>query len=79
MRTIVHFVGRDDSSAQENLKRYVEHARTNFPFIDVDWEDNVWDITTYVIGRAQGRTRKLAYFKSLRDMSDNKKNHTSTA
>lgn len=73
MRTIVHFVGRDDSSAQENLKRYVEHARTNFPFIDVDWEDNVWDITTYVIGRAQGRTRKLAYFKSLRDMSDNKK------
>ncbi|RMR25921.1 hypothetical protein ALP90_01683 [Pseudomonas amygdali pv. ulmi] len=72
MGTIVHFVGRDDLSAEVNLKRYVEHARKNLPFTNIDWEDDIWDITTFVIGRAQGRIRKLAYFKSLRDKSGTK-------
>jgi len=72
MGVIVHFVGRDDLSAQENLKSYIEHARKNFPFANVDWENDSWDITTFVIGRAQGRIRKLAYFKSLRDPSGTK-------
>ncbi|MFF7707830.1 MULTISPECIES: hypothetical protein [unclassified Pseudomonas] len=72
MGTIVHFVGKDDLSAQENLNRYIEHARKNTPFANVEWEDNIWDITTFVIGRAQGKTKKLVYFRSLKDKSGNK-------
>lgn len=72
MGAIFHFVGRNDLSAKENLNPYIEHARKNTPFANIEWKDDIWDITTFVIGRAQGKTRKLAYFKSLRDPSGSK-------
>ena len=72
MGEIVHFIGRDELTAQENLDSFISHAKANFPFINVIWEDNSWDISTFIIGRAQGKTKKIAHFKSLRDESGNK-------
>lgn len=72
MGEIVHFVGRNELSAKENLAAYVEHAKRNMPFTDVTWESNSWDITTFNIGRAQGNSKKIAHFKSIRDESGNK-------
>ncbi|MFZ6049938.1 hypothetical protein ACFW0H_27905 [Pseudomonas sp. CR3202] len=72
MGEIVHFVGRDELSAKENLEAYIAHAKKNFPFTDVDWTSNSWNITTFIIGRAQGKIKNIAHFKSLRDESGNK-------
>lgn len=72
MGEIVHFVGRDEFSARENLEAYIAHAKSNLPFTNVDWSSNSWNITTFIIGRAQGKTKKIAHFKSLRDESGNK-------
>lgn len=72
MGDIVHFVGRDELSARENLDAYIEHAKRNIPFTNIDWMSNSWDITTFVIGRAQGKAKKVAHFKSLRDESGSK-------
>lgn len=72
MGEIVHFVGRDEFSARENLEAYIAHAKNNLPFTNVDWSSNSWNITTFIIGRAQGKTKKIAHFKSLRDESGNK-------
>ena len=72
MSEIVHFIGRDALSAQENLELFIFHAKTNFPFVNVDWESNSWDISTFVIGRAQGKKKKIARFKSMRDESKGK-------
>lgn len=72
MGEIAHFVGRDELSARENLDAYIEHAKRNIPFTNIDWINNSWDISTFIIGRAQGKTKKVAHFKSLRDKSRNK-------
>ena len=72
MGEIVHFVGRDELSAEENLELYISHAKNNCPFTDIDWSSNSWDITTFNIGRTQGKTKRIAHFKSLRDDSGNK-------
>lgn len=72
MGEIIHFVGRNELSARENLGLFISHARANLPFADVNWEDNSWDISTFQIGRAQGKIKKVAHFKSMRDPSANK-------
>lgn len=69
MGEIVHFVGRDALSARENLELFISHAKANFPFTNIHWESNSWDITTFNIGRAQGKLKKVAHFKSMRDES----------
>lgn len=72
MGEIVHFVGTDALSAQENLELFISHAKSNFPFTNVAWENNSWDISTFNIGRAQGKLKKIAHFKSMRDESGSK-------
>ena len=72
MGEIVHFVGKDALSARENLELFISHAKANFPFANIDWESNSWDISTFNIGRAQGKAKKIAHFKSMRDESRNK-------
>lgn len=72
MGEIIHFVGKEQLSAKQNLEQYISHAKTNFPFIDVDWTSNSWDITSFNIGRSQGKIKKVAHFKSLRDESGSK-------
>lgn len=72
MGEIVHFIGRKELNAQENLDSFIAHAKVNLPFLNVVWENNSWDISTFNIGRAQGKTKKVAHFKSLRDDSGNK-------
>lgn len=72
MGEIVHFIGRDALSAQDNLSMFIAHAKTNFPFVNVDWKNNSWDISTFIIGRAQGKLKKVAHFKSMRDESGSK-------
>lgn len=69
MGDIVHFIGRDALSANENLGLFISHAKANFPFANVDWKNNSWDISTFNIGRAQGKLKKVAHFKSMRDQS----------
>ncbi|HBO6990724.1 hypothetical protein R5022_21420 [Pseudomonas aeruginosa] len=72
MGEIIHFVGKEQLSAKQNLEQYISHAKTNFPFTDVDWTSNSWDITSFNIGRSQGKIKKVAHFKSLRDESGSK-------
>lgn len=72
MVDIIYFVGRQDLVALENLAAFILHAKNNCPFgIDI-WDGNSWDITTFNIGKNQGRTRKVAHFKSVRDPSGSK-------
>jgi hypothetical protein len=60
MGEIVHFIGKNELSAQENLDSFIAHAKENFPFTNVSWEDNSWDISTFIIGRAlQISTRRI--------------------
>lgn len=72
MGEIIHFVGKAGLAASANLESFIQHAKVNTPFINVSWDDNSWDITGFNIGKNQGRTKKIAHFKSLRDPSGSK-------
>ena len=72
MGEIVHFVGKASLAASANLEHFIQHAKVNSPFINIDWDDNSWNITSFKIGKNQGRTKKIAHFKSLRDPSGSK-------
>ncbi|HAU5646683.1 hypothetical protein [Serratia nevei] len=72
MGEIVHFVGKAGLAASANLEQFVLHAKLNTPFHGVNWDDNSWNITSFQIGKAQGKTKKIAHFKALRDPSGSK-------
>ena len=72
MGDIVHFVGKAGLAAGANLEQFILHAKVNTPFINVCWEDNSWNITSFKIGKNQGKTKKIAHFKALRDPSRSK-------
>ena len=74
MGEIVHFVGRAERSAKENLEHFIAHARTNTPFRNVDWTTHSWNITSFIIGRNQGRKKKTAHFKAMRCPSGSRPN-----
>lgn len=69
MVDIVHFVGKAGVAAAANLDKFILHAKVNTPFTSICWEDNSWNITSFNIGKNQGKTKKIAHFKSLRDPS----------
>ena len=72
MGDLVYFAGRADLTAKQNLIEFNSHAVANCPFSNINWTENSWDISTFLIGRNQGRTKKIAHFKSLRDKSGSK-------
>lgn len=72
MSELVYFSGKADLTAKQNLSDFNRHAVANCPFQNIVWTDNSWDISTYLIGRNQGRTKKIAHFKSQRDESGSK-------
>jgi len=72
MGEIVHFLGKAGLAAGANLEQFILHAKVNTPFINVCWEDNSWNITSFNIGKNQGKTKKIVHFKSLRDPSGSK-------
>lgn len=72
MGELVYFAGKADLTAKQNLSEFNSHAVANCPFSNIAWPDNSWDISTFLIGRNQGRTKKIAHFKSLRDKSGSK-------
>jgi len=72
MGDLVYFAGKADLTAKQNLFEFNSHAAENCPFSNIVWADNSWDISTFLIGRNQGRTKKIAHFKSLRDKSGSK-------
>lgn len=72
MGKLVHFIGRTDLDAQQNLKAFISHARETTPFTNIDWEDDSWNITSFAPSRNQGKVKKIAHFRSMRDPSGNK-------
>ncbi|ROM18396.1 hypothetical protein BK643_05820 [Pseudomonas protegens] len=72
MVDIIHFIGKAGLAATANLEKFILHAKVNTPFTSICWEDNSWNITSFKIGKNQGKTKKIAHFKSLRDPSGNK-------
>lgn len=72
MGELIYFSGKADLTAKQNLSDFNRHAIDNCPFENIVWADNSWDISTFLIGRNQGRTKKIAHFKSLRDDSGSK-------
>lgn len=72
MGELVYFAGKADFTAKQNLSDFNRHAEANCPFQNIVWAENSWNISTFLIGRNQGRTKKIAHFKSLRDKSGNK-------
>tara|TARA_R110002033_G_scaffold62394_1_gene113123 strand:+ start:4227 stop:6335 length:2109 start_codon:yes stop_codon:yes gene_type:complete len=72
MGELVYFAGKADLTAKQNLSDFNRHAAANCPFQNIVWTENSWDISTFLIGRNQGRTKKMAHFKSLRDKSGSK-------
>lgn len=72
MGELVYFSGKADLTAKQNLSDFNHHAAANCPFQNIVWPENSWDISTFLIGRNQGRTKKIAHFKSLRDKSGSK-------
>ena len=72
MGEIILFVGKPTLSARENLERFVAHAQENFPFENVCWNDNSWDISTFAPDRNQGKRRKIVLFRSIQDPNGNK-------
>lgn len=72
MGELVHFIGRADLDAQQNLNAFTTHARETMPFTNIDWEHDSWDITSFAPGRNQGKVKKIAHFRSMRDPSGNK-------
>lgn len=69
MGEIVHFVGKEDALASINLERFILHAKTNTCLKNIEWNNNSWNITSFNIGKAQGKLKKIAHFKSMRDPS----------
>ncbi|MBD8123678.1 hypothetical protein IFT62_20950 [Pseudomonas lutea] len=72
MGGLVHFVGKEGLAASANLEQFILHAKVNTPFNNIKWEDNSWNLTSFNIGKSQGKRKKIAHFKSLRDPSGSK-------
>jgi hypothetical protein len=72
MGEIVHFIGKIGLAAEANLEQFILHAKVNTPFTNLSWDENSWNITSYKIGKNQGKTKKIAHFKSMRDPSGSK-------
>ncbi|GFM76580.1 DNA-binding protein [Pseudomonas cichorii] len=72
MGELVHFAGKAELAASANLENFVLHAKANIPFTNVIWDENSWDITSFNIGKNQGRKKDIAHFKCMRDPSKSK-------
>ena len=72
MGEIVHFIGNAGLGAGANLEKFIINAKANTPFTNICWVDNSWNITSFKIGKNQGKTKKIVHFKSLRDPSGSK-------
>lgn len=72
MGDIIHFAGKAGLAASSNLESFIRHAKMNCPFADINWEDNSWNITSFNVGKNQGKRKKIVHFKSLRDPSGSK-------
>lgn len=72
MGEIIHFIGQSGLAAGANLEQFILHAKVNTPFTNICWEENSWNITSFNIGKNQGKTKKIAHFKALRDPSGSK-------
>ncbi|EKM7586370.1 TPA: hypothetical protein ACGJ68_000219 [Pseudomonas aeruginosa] len=72
MGEIVHFVGKEGLAASANLEQFIAHAKANTPFNNINWDDNSWNITSFNIGKGQGKKKKIAHFKALRCPSGSK-------
>lgn len=71
MSEIILFKGKDELSAQESLFEFIKQAKINFPFVGVNWDEDIWDITGYAPTKTQGRHSERVLFRSFRDIGRN--------
>lgn len=63
--------------AKKRIKNFIDEAKSNFPFKDISWTENSWDITLFVHekckSRGKGKKKVIIHFKSRQTNEQNKK------
>ena len=69
MTTIIDFNLTQKMEVQENLKAFISKNKNNFIFPDNKWDDNIWNITSFLKNKIIDTKAKKVYFRSVRDNS----------
>ena len=48
MTTVINFKSAQDTESQKNLEFFISTNKKNFIFPNNDWNDNIWDITSFL-------------------------------
>ncbi|MFO1387968.1 hypothetical protein [Cellvibrio sp.] len=73
MNIITSFQGHAELTAQQNLEKFIQHAKQNCPLDNVDWNSDIWDVTEICKKGYQGKGKAYVYFKSATDTKNSTK------
>lgn len=72
MTTVVNFKSAQDTESQKNLEFFISTNKKNFIFPNNDWNDNIWDITSFLKDKIHDNKSKKVYFRSVTDHATSK-------
>src|SRR5690554_6079386 len=72
MTTVINFKSAQDTESQKNLEFFISTNKKNFIFPNNDWNDNIWDITSFLKDKINDNKSKKVYFRSVTDHSTSK-------
>ena len=69
MTTIIDFSLAQKLEAQKKLEAFISNNKTNFLFPNNNWDDDIWDITSFLKTKLVNSKSKKVYFRSVTDDS----------
>ena len=72
MTTIINFKSAQDTESKKNLEVFISNNKENFIFPNNDWNDNIWNITSFLTDKINDNKSKKVYFRSVTDDSISK-------
>lgn len=72
MTTVINFKSAQDTESQKNLEFFISTNKKNFIFPNNDWNDNIWDITSFLKDKINDNKSKKVYFRSVTDHATSK-------
>lgn len=72
MTTVINFKSAQDTESQKNLEFFISTNKKNFIFPNNDWNDNIWDITSFLKDKIHDNKSKKVYFRSVTDHATSK-------
>ena len=58
MTTIINFKSAQDTESKKNLEVFISNNKKNFIFPNNDWNDNIWNITSFLTDKINDNKSK---------------------